>query len=129
MAKKRIKNLKGFKNGHNIKSQYIVSYSIENNSRYKHIDELLLEDGKIIKSTLGPINLGVLPFDGVETYVVTAAEENRIDIIATKFYGNASLYWIICYANRLSDPYNLPIGTFLEIPNIGALRRFPNPLS
>ena len=62
-------------------------------------------------------------------YTVTAADENRIDIIATKVYGAAYLYWILCYINNIEDPLNVPVGRILLVPKISGLRQFPNPLS
>jgi hypothetical protein len=127
---KRIKNLKGFVNDTNfIKAQYTVPYGVRNNSRYKHIDDLLLDDSKVIKSTLGPVDLSIYPYEGTDLYTVTAADENRIDIIATKIYGSASFYWILCYINSIEDPLHIPTGTILFTPPINSLRRFPNPLS
>lgn len=127
---KKIKDLKGRVNDTEfIKAQYTVPYSISSNSRYKHIDEILLADGTVIKHTLGPVDLSVYPFDGVDMYTVTAADENRIDIIATKVYGAAYLYWILCYINNIEDPLNVPVGRILLVPKISGLRQFPNPLS
>ena len=127
---KKIRDLKGRDNDpYFIKSQYIVPYSTSNNSRYKHIDELLLKDGKLIKHTLGPVDLSIYPYDGVDIYTVTEADENRIDIIATKLYGAAYLYWILCYINNIDDPLNVQTGRILLAPKISGLRQFPNPLS
>lgn len=127
---RKIKDLKGQENDIDfIKAQYTVPYGVKNNSRYKHIDELLLDDGIIIKSTLGPVDLSIYPYEGTDLYTVTAADENRIDIIATKIYGSAAFYWILCYINSIEDPLHVPIGTILFTPPISSLRRFPNPLS
>jgi len=126
---KKIKDLKGRVNDDYIVSQYTVPYGIANNSRYKHLDELLLQDGKVINATLGPVDMSIYPFGGTNIYTVTASDENRIDIIATKVYGSASLYWIICYMNNIEDPLVLPSGRVLFIPDLGSLRQFPNPLS
>jgi hypothetical protein len=129
MIKRKLKNMRGFSDAESIRAHYTTRYGFNDTSRYKHIDELLLEDGKLIKSTLGLVDLGVYPFDGISTHIVSAAEENRLDIIATKYYGSASMYWVLCYANVMSDPYDLPIGKSLIIPNKEALWKFPNPLS
>jgi hypothetical protein len=126
---KKFKNLLGRLDDSYIRAHYQVAYSIRSNSRYKHIDELLLYNGKLIKSTLGPLDLTVIPFGMTTPYVVTAAEKNRIDLVALKFYGASSLYWIICYANGLSDPLDLPVGKPLFIPSLESLREFPNPLA
>jgi hypothetical protein len=129
---KKIKELKGQVNDDSVKAQYTVPYGVKNASRYKHIDELLVESNgqeRLIKKTLGPIDLGIFPFNGTNLYTVSAAEENRIDIIAYKIYGSASLYWVLCYMNNIPDPLNVPAGTILYVPDINSIQQFPNPLS
>lgn len=108
-----------------ILAQYAVPYTISSDSFYKHIDELKLADGKIIKATMGPTDMSVIPYDGIEPAVVT---DNRIDVIATQHYGKASLWRAIAYMNDISDPLKLKQGQLLAIPNINGLRKFPNPL-
>lgn len=126
--RKEVKNLNGFNNGKHVVSQLIVPYNIASLNRYKRIDELVLSDGKSIKATLAPVNLDILPYDGLLDYVVTQADENRLDIIAYKMYGKAALYWVIAYFNKLSDPLNVPEGTLLQIPLLQSLSKYPNPL-
>lgn len=108
-----------------IKERYQMLYSIKDDSFYKHIDELVIGN-KRIKATLGPVDLTVVPFDGVTLNVV---KENRIDLLSTAHYGKASLWRAIAYINNISDPLNLTEGVPILIPNITGLRRFPNPLS
>ena len=108
-----------------ILAQYAVPYTISSDSFYKHIDELKLADGKIIKATMGPTDMSVIPYDGFELTVVT---DNRIDIVATQHYGKASLWRAIACMNNISDPLKLKQGQLLAIPNINGLRKFPNPL-
>jgi len=114
------------KNDSSILAQYLVPYTLSSDSFYKHIDELKLEDGKVIKATMSPTDMSIVPYDGLDTTVVT---ENRIDVIATKYYGKASLWRAIAYMNSISDPLSLYEGQLLVIPNINGLRKFPNPLS
>lgn len=114
------------KNDSSILAQYIVPYTLSSDSFYKHIDELKLEDGKVIKATMSPTDMSVVPYDGLDTTIVT---ENRIDVIATRHYGKASLWRAIAYMNGISDPLSLYEGQLLVIPNINGLRKFPNPLS
>lgn len=126
------KNLNKRYNGAGILGQYIVPYTSSSNSRYKHIDELDLAEGKTIKASLGPINLSVFPYSGRTTYVVPLAEAGRLDLIAYRFYGYSSLWWLIAYANKISDPFDDALvyaGKILDIPNIEDARIFPNPLS
>jgi hypothetical protein len=126
---RQIKDLKNRLNDDYILAQYKVTYGINDMSRYKHIDELLLADNKVLKATLGPSDMSIYPFNGTNIFTVTAAEENRIDIVAYKVYGAANLYWVLCYFNAISDPLNLPVGTVLFIPELTSLKQFPNPLS
>ena len=62
MAKGKLKNMKGHPDDSYIKGRYSVSYGIQGDDRYKHIDELSLYDGKRIKATMGPIDLGIIPY-------------------------------------------------------------------
>ena len=128
-TRKRIKDKLGFTNDESILKQNIVPYGADNTSRYKHVDELDLEDGITLKATLGPVDLGIYPYNGYTVYTVKASHENRIDIVAYEVYGKASMWWAIAYANNLRDPLKLETGTTLLIPDMSTLKRFPNPLS
>lgn len=48
-------------------------------------------------------------------YDVPASEENRLDIIAYKFYGSAQYSWIISYFNSIADGYTVFSGQRLKI--------------
>ena len=54
-------------------------------------------------------------------HVVSPGEENRLDIIAYKYYNDASLYWAIALANNIFDTYTIPVGTSLRIPALATL--------
>lgn len=111
-----------------ILEQYITEYSIASLSRYKHSNTFLLADGKTIKGNLNPWDRAIALANTSE-FIVTVGEEDRIDIVATKVYGNASLYWVLCYANSISDPLKLPVGKYLLIPALEDLFEYPNPLA
>jgi hypothetical protein len=129
MPKRKPRNLRGrFDDSYIIKHE-AIPYGIKNNSRYKHIDELTLYDGKVVKATLGPMDMSVFPFGGTQPYTVPQHMENRIDLISLKFYGISSLYWVICYMNHIDDPLVIPAGRVLFIPSLSGIRKFPNPLS
>ena len=53
--------------------------------------------------------------------VVTEIEENRLDIVATKFYNTPRYWWVIALANYIIDPFDIPIGTRLRIPPLISL--------
>jgi hypothetical protein len=42
--------------------------------------------------------------------------ENRLDIIALKYYNNPTMWWIIAAANNILDVFEVPVGTVLRIP-------------
>ena len=46
----------------------------------------------------------------------TAQEGDRFDLLAHKFYGDASLWWYLAKANNLSFN-NIPLGTVIRIPS------------
>ncbi len=51
-------------------------------------------------------------------FKVTSREQDRLDIIAQDYYNDASMWWIIAYANNLTNCFYIPIGTILRIPYI-----------
>ena len=58
----------------------------------------------------------------VKYHVVTATEENRLDLIADAELGSATYAWVIAYLNRIIDGYSAYEGQRLAVPiNITAL--------
>lgn len=114
-----------------IKQRYNVEYYLNNLSRYKKIDELLLYDNKVIKAMLSPLDMAIvgINIDNTITYQVPDKFKNRLDLIALEFYGTSTLYWVICYANSITNPYDIPTGKVLYIPDISLLRQAPNILT
>lgn len=58
-----------------------------------------------------------IPLSQEDIYVLTS-EGDRLDLLASQFYGDANLWWIISSANPSipKNSINLPIGTQLRIP-------------
>lgn len=49
----------------------------------------------------------------------TVQRGDTLDRLALEYYGNPTLYWIICSYNHIQNPYrDLKIGTTLKIPSI-----------
>ncbi|MCM1226435.1 MAG: hypothetical protein NC320_03290 [Clostridium sp.] len=48
-------------------------------------------------------------------YDVPASEENRLDLIANKFFGSAQYSWIISYFNNIEDGFTVTEGQRLKI--------------
>lgn len=109
-----------------IKARYSTLYTLSDDSFYKHIDRIKLDDDTIIIATPSPIDLKIKPLDGVTVSII---KDNRIDIAATQHYGKAAMWRAIAYMNLMSDPLKVPDNTIAIIPNESGLRQFPNPLS
>jgi len=63
------------------------------------------------------LNLEKNASDSVK-YRVPEEYQYRPDLIAYGFYGNEKLYWVILEHNNIVDPFEIEVGTELEIPNI-----------
>lgn len=51
-------------------------------------------------------------------YKIPLGEQYRPDLIAYKFYGSADYYWILVYANDISDcPQGFEVERQIKIPN------------
>lgn len=87
------------------------------NSRYKNYKTLVYSDqSEAIESYDGQ---GVKEAADDYNFIVTAGFINRLDLIAYKFYGDSTLYWVIARANNIKDVYNsCALGDVLRIPSI-----------
>ena len=56
------------------------------------------------------------PVSNTDVYIVTRIGD-RLDLLANRFYGDSTLWWIIGSANDLTDSLSVPPGTKLRIPN------------
>ena len=54
-------------------------------------------------------------------YVVTKKDEQRLDLISFNYYKTPLLWWVIAEASGITDPFDVPIGTVLKIPDISAI--------
>jgi hypothetical protein len=58
----------------------------------------------------------------VKYHIVTATEENRLDLISYKELGSTSYAWVIAYINKIIDGYTVHEGQRLTVPlNITSL--------
>lgn len=53
-------------------------------------------------------------------HIVGVDERNRLDIIAYKYYQNATYWWLIAMVNDIIDPFIVVPGTQLKIPSVGS---------
>lgn len=83
-------------------------------SRYLYSKTISTNDTKrqYISSTIYP---KIKPSDN-DFYIISEASD-RLDILASKYFGDKSLWWIIAVANNLNDAsFFINPGTQLRIP-------------
>ena len=80
--------------------------------RYTFNESKKLSDGReVYKSKILP----KMPKTDADTYIAVQTGD-RLDSIAEKYLGDASLWWVIATANQIHDaPFSLPDGTVLRI--------------
>lgn len=67
-------------------------------------------------------NQYTIPETADDLYVtVSKISENRLDILATQFYGYPMYWWVLAMANNIIDPFNLEIGSVVRVPPLRAL--------
>ena len=60
-----------------------------------------------------------------EKYIINSMTENTPDLISYRKYGTEELYWVICLANKISDPFTeLPMGKLIYIPRMSDIDEF-----
>jgi nucleoid-associated protein YgaU len=91
-------------------------------SRYKRVEEI-----SVSPSLPGVFYLDLPGYPAIEKsssdqyYTVTSETENRLDKISYSFYRTIELWWVIAHANNIINPFVVPVGTTLRIPQIGNL--------
>jgi hypothetical protein len=87
-----------------------------NNKTSRYVQGGLTEVGPIGLEIWNRYDFQSDPSDTV--YVVEQKFTGRPDLIANAFYGDWSLWWIICQLNRILDPYlEIEQGTILLLPS------------
>jgi nucleoid-associated protein YgaU len=82
-------------------------------SRYNK--SLVIRD-KQQKRRLDTTLMPFIALDAADIYIVTLSVE-RLDLLADRFYGDSTLWWVIASANNLGKgTYVVPTNTRLRIP-------------
>ena len=99
--------------------EYLQKILYKNASRYKNLRTIQDDDGKIYHETWFQKVIEHTAED--QYFTVTIDEQNRLDIIALKYYNTPRYWWVIALANYIIDPFDVPIGTKLRIPPLASL--------
>lgn len=63
-----------------------------------------------------------IPLSNADIYVtVDLKTKDRLDIISTNVYGYSLYWWVIAMANNIIDPFDIPIGTVLRVPQLASI--------
>jgi hypothetical protein len=80
-------------------------------------------DGIVVRSLDGRKNKFELtlfrqfPSDSSQFFYYTWTQRDRIDLVASEFLGDPTLWWVIMdYNPELSNPSTIPVGTLIRIP-------------
>lgn len=83
-------------------------------SRYRK--SLIIRDEQR-KRRLDTTIIPFIPLDSSDVFIVTTSPE-RLDLLADRFYGDSSKWWIIASANNLGKgTFHIPGNTRIRIPN------------
>lgn len=90
-------------------------------SRYSAKTNLNLEDGNTIVRNLRISDLEVKESDEDTVHKIEVKERYRPDLIAQKFYNNASLAWVILAANNMKTLFEFKDGLVIRVPSVTSL--------
>jgi hypothetical protein len=83
-------------------------------SRYRYATNLTTTDTK--RKYLGSVIYPRIKASNDDMYIVSEGGD-RLDILASKYYNDQNLWWIIAIANNLNDAsYSIEDGIQLRIP-------------
>jgi nucleoid-associated protein YgaU len=74
------------------------------NSRLRDLRVVTYDDEQVLEFPSEPV---VAPGADEIIYTVQAGEEGRLDLIASRVYGDPSLWWFIAGANNIFNPFSL----------------------
>jgi hypothetical protein len=100
--------------------RYLNPYNYTRTSRYAKL-RTIKRDG-VEKSYHEVVNATPkVDVSSCQLFKVTGLFINRLDLIADKFYGDASLWWYIAKQNDITEFEVVPADTVLQIPPYDSL--------
>lgn len=101
--------------------EVVESTKKEFRTRYDSKVRLRLDDNKLIIRNLKNPDLKATQSERDIIHTVTLDEDQRPDLIALTFYGDARLYWVILGANGFREKSQVRKGDLIRIPAMNAL--------
>lgn len=95
---------------------YTVCRDFNHISRYKGLRQVVHNPTDTAKRfiTLETVN-ALTSNASYRYYTVPTSEENRLDLIAYKFYGSPNYSWVISYMNNIEDGFTVYEGQKIKI--------------
>ena len=95
--------------------KYTVCKDYSHISRYKGLRQIVHDPNEPDRFITPEVPNPIISNAQFIYYDVPATEENRLDLIAYKFFGSAQYSWIISYFNNIEDGYSVYEGQRLKI--------------
>lgn len=91
-----------------------------NKSRYRYFDDVWNDDINHIQKGHSSINFeDLLKNNDDNLYTIKLEEQYRPDILATRFYGDPKLFWVLIYVNNIENsPEGFYEGRVIRVPRI-----------
>lgn len=106
--------------GGNVMIRYLNPYNYTKTSRYAKL-RTIKKDG-VDKSYHEVVNAtSKVEVSSCQLFKVTGIYINRLDLIADRFYGDASLWWYVAKQNNITNFEVVPADTVLQIPPYDSL--------
>ena len=101
--------------------EVVESTKREFKTRYDSKVRLRLDDNKLVIRNLKSPDLKASQSERDIIHTVTLDENERPDLIALNFYGDARLYWVILGANGFREKSQVKRGQIIRIPSMNSL--------
>lgn len=97
----------------------LTAVDINNYSRYKKLKRILEDNDEQYIESYEDVNVGKNSDDAY--HIISLADVNRLDLVSQQYYNTPFLWWVIAEASGISDPFQVPLGTVLRVPQLRRL--------
>lgn len=101
------------------------AFAIRKDSPFVKTEVLKTEDSDDYHFDIWEPPFDYKPQTGDLVHTITAADEQRLDLVAQQYYGNVRLWWILAFVNKIMHPWNeVTAGTRLIIPPLSWVQNY-----